>query len=84
MANRNTICPENIESFKCFLISKGYIISEGKSYYEVMRASHFSRKNPIIVYKRLASNNGSQLVHYTVLDRDMDVVKAFLRYRRVT
>jgi hypothetical protein len=36
-------------------------------------------KYPLIVYKRFDTNGGKELVHYTVLDRDMGVVRAFLK-----
>ena len=81
MANRHSICPQNIDQFKEYLISKGYVIHEPKGYYEILRATHEKRRHPIIVYRRQNSNVGGDLVHYSVLDRDMPVVKSFFKNR---
>lgn len=82
MANRHTLCPQNIEQFKEYLLSNGYVIQAPVGYYEVLRATHKERKHPIIVYRRLSSNGGGELVHYSVLDRDMSVVKNFFMSRK--
>lgn len=82
MADRHTLCPQNIEQFKQYLISKGYVLQPTKSDYEVLRATHVNRKHPIIVYQRLSSRGGGELVHYTVRDVDYNVVKGFLRSRK--
>ena len=81
MANRSSICPQNIEDFKGYLLSKGYAIHDPVGFYEVLRATHEKRKHPLIVYKRLSSNGGGELVHYSCLDRDMPVVRDFFRSR---
>ena len=50
-----------------------------KGYYEVLRATKDGKPLPLIVYKRHDTNRGKELVHYTVADRDMGVVRAFLK-----
>ncbi len=82
MANRQLLCPQNIVRFKGYLLSKGYVIHDSVGFYEVLRASHKDRKNPIIVYKRLSSNGGGKLVHYTVADKDVPIVVDFLKKER--
>ena len=83
MANRNTLAVSKLEDFKDWLVSDGCEIADTKGYYEVLRAIKAGRKKPLIVYKRLSSDNGNELVHLTVLDRDIGVVNAYLRSRRV-
>ena len=82
MANRNTLAVSKLEDFKNWLASDGYKIVETKGYFEVLRANKEGRKNPLIVYKRLSTDNGKELVHLSVLDRDIGVVNAYLRSRR--
>ena len=83
MANRNTLAVSKLEDFKIWLIFEGWKIVETKGYFEVLRAVKEGRKNPLIVYKRLSTDNGKELVHLSVLDRDIGVVNAYLRSRRV-
>ena len=82
MANRSILAVSKLEDFKNWLIFEGWKIAETKDYFEVLRAVKEGRKNPLIVYKRLSSDNGNKLVHLTVLDRDIGTVKAYLRNRR--
>lgn len=83
MAVRNCLSVSKLEDFKKWLVSDGFKIVETKSYYEVLRAVKDGRRNPLIVYKRLSTVNEKELVHYTVLDRDMGIVRAYLRDRRI-
>lgn len=83
MANRHSLCPQNIEQFKEYLLSKGYVIHDPKGFYEILRATHEKRRHPIIVYRRQNSNGGGDLVHYTVRDCDTPVVLDFFRNRKV-
>ena len=83
MANRSTLAVSKLEDFKIWLIFEGWKIAETKGYFEVLRAVKEGRKNPLIVYKRLSTDNGKELVHLSVLDRDIGVVNAYLRSRRV-
>ena len=83
MAVRNCLSVSKLDDFKNWLISDGYKIVDTKGYYEVLRAIKTGRKNPLIVYKRLSTDNGNKLVHLTILDKDMGVVRAYLRDRRV-
>lgn len=82
MANRNTLAVSKLEDFKNWLFFEGWKIVETKGYFEVLRAVKEGRKNPLIVYKRLSTDNGKELVHLSVLDRDIGVVNAYLRSRR--
>ena len=82
MANRRSLCPQNIERFKEYLLSKGYVIHDSAGFYEILRATHKDRRHLIIVYKRISSNGGGKLEHYTCLDRDMPVVRAFLNSKK--
>ena len=79
MANRNTLAVNQVEKFKEYLVAEGWQIHEPKGDYEVLRATKEGRKYPLIVYKRFDTNGGKELVHYTVLDRDMGAVRAFLK-----
>lgn len=79
MANRNTLCVEKLDNFKEWLISDGWEIQEPKGYYEVLRATKQGKKHPLIVYKRLDTNKGEELVHYTIQDRDVGVLRAYLK-----
>lgn len=81
MANRNTLSVNQLEAFKAWLIAYGWQVKVPKGDYEVLRAFRECKKYPLIVYKRFDTNGGKELVHYTVLDRDMEVVRAFLRSR---
>ncbi len=82
MANRNTLCVENLNDFKEWLISDGWEIQQLKGYYEVLRATKQIKKYPLIVYKRLDTNNGKNLVHYTIQDRHVGVLRAYLKARK--
>lgn len=79
MANRNTLAVNQVEKFKAYLVADGWQIQEPKGDYEVLRATKEGRKYPLIVYYRHDTNGGKELVHYTVLDRDMPIVRAFLK-----
>ena len=79
MANRNTLSVKAIDNFKKWLEEYGWQVQEPKGDYEVLRATKEGRKHPLIVYYRFDTNGGKELVHYTVLDRDMGAVRAFLK-----
>ena len=81
MANRHTLALSKLEDFKNFLLSDGYEIKEPKGDYEVLRAVKIGRKFPLIVYRKLCTNGGKQLVHLSAADRDYGVVKAYLKRR---
>lgn len=79
MANRNTLSVSKLEDFKTWLIKDGWEVQGTKGFYEALRAVKQGRKHPLIVYSRHDTNNGKELVHCTVLDRDMGVIRAFLK-----
>ena len=79
MANRNTLSVKRLDEFKEWLEENGWQVQETKGFYEALRAVKENRKHPLIVYWRHDTNNGNELVHYTVLDRDMGIIRQFLR-----
>lgn len=79
MANRNTLSVNQVEKFKAYLVANGWQIQEPRGDYEVLRATNEGRKHTLIAYSRLATNGGKQIQHLTLADRDMGVVRAFLR-----
>ena len=83
MANRGTLSVRELDSFRNWLETDGWQIQDPKGDYEVLRAAKAGRKHPLIVYYRHGTNGGKELVHYTVLDRDMGVVRAFLKHKNL-
>jgi hypothetical protein len=79
MANRHTLSVKRLDEFKEWLENNGWQVQETKGFYEALRAVKEDRKNPLIVYWRQDTNNGNELVHYAVLDRDMGIIRQFLR-----
>lgn len=79
MAVRSVLSVSKLNDFKDWLINHGFEICPTKGEYEVLRATKQDRKYPIIVYKRLANNRGKEIVHLTILDRDMPTVRTFLK-----
>lgn len=79
MANRHTLSVKRLDEFKEWLENNGWQVQETKGFYEVLRAVNKEKGTPLIVYKRNNSNSGSKLVHYTVSDKDIRVIKQFLR-----
>ena len=82
MANRNTLSVNKLEDFKEWLISDGWRLHRTKGFYEVLRATKDGKIRPLIVYKRLDTNIGCDLVHYTLDDRDCGVLRAYLKARK--
>ena len=82
MANRHILSPTRLNEFKTYLISKGYSIEAPKGTYEVLRATKKSRKHPLIVYERISNVAGTQLVHLTVMDRDVTIVRNFINSKK--
>lgn len=82
MANRNTLSVNHIEDFKVWLIADGYTLHEPKGFYEVIRATKPNRKYPFIAFRKIQSGSGEWNKHLSVADRDMGVVRAFLRDQR--
>ena len=74
MANRSRLHINKLEEFKEWLIKDGWEIGEPKGTWEVLRARKPSRKNPLIVYTKMDAKE-----HLSVMDRDSDVIGAFLR-----
>ena len=79
MANRNTLSANQVEKFKAYLVADGWKLQEPKGDYEVLRATKEGKRYPLIVYERLNTTAGKDIVHYTLLDRDVGIVRAFLK-----
>lgn len=83
MADRHTLAVSQLDDFKKWLEIDGWVIQKPKGFWEVLRAIKADRKSPLILYRRTATNKGFSLVHYTVKDRDMGVVCAFLKDKKI-
>jgi hypothetical protein len=79
MANRNTLSINKLEMFSQWLKLNDWQLQETKGCYEVLRVIKKGRKFPLIVYCRNSSNNGKELKHFSLLDRDVGIIRAFLR-----
>lgn len=79
MSNRYTLAVSHLDKFKSWLSANGWQIQDTKGYYEVLRAVKADRRNPLIIYKRETTLGGKQLVHLSVFDRDMGIVREFLK-----
>lgn len=82
MANRNTLAISKIDDFKNWLVNDGWILQETKGICEALRATKQGKKYPLIIYRRNETDSGTDLKHLTVLDRDLYVVKEYLRSRK--
>ena len=74
MANRNTLHISKLDAFREWLINDGWEIEEPKGIWEFLRARKSGRKHPLIVYAKYDVKE-----HFSLLDRDVGVVRAFLR-----
>ena len=74
MANRHTLHISKLEDFKEWLVKDGWEIEETKGIWEVLRARKSGRQNPLMVYRKEDAKE-----HLSIMDRDSDVVGAFLR-----
>lgn len=75
MADRGTLHKSKLGEFRKYLIfNQGYQEQETKGEYEVLRMIHSSEQYPVIIYRK-----NSMKEHYSVMDRDMDLVRDFLR-----
>lgn len=79
MANRHTLAVSHLDKFKSWLSANGWQVQDTKGNYEVLRATKLNRQFPLIVYKRETTLSEKQLVHLSVLDRDMGIVRAFIK-----
>lgn len=82
MANRNTLAVSKIDDFKNWIVNNGWVLQETKGFYEELRATKQGKTHPLIVYRRNGTDSGTDLKHLTVLDRDLYVVKEYLRSRK--
>lgn len=76
MATRNILHRSKLESFKEYLVSKGWIIQDAKGIYEALRAINPEvRKRPLIIY------NGKSKEHLSIDDRDFSIIRDFINNR---
>ena len=73
MASRNILHRSKLESFKEYLISKGWGIQDTKGKYEALRAVNPEiQKRPLIVY------DGKSKEHLSIDDRDFPIIRDFI------
>lgn len=77
MADRHTLSLSKIPDFKIWLVSKGWEIENCKGTFEILRARHSKRKNPLIIYKRIGATE-----HATIQNYDFKIVMQFLNEQR--
>lgn len=82
MANRNILALSKIDDFKDWLVSDGWKLQKTEGVWEIVRARKDGRKYPLIIYKKMNTENGNTTVHCSVLNRDVGVVRAYLRERK--
>jgi len=76
MASRNILHRSKLESFKEYLISKGWVIQDTKGLYEVLRAVNPKvMKRPLIIY------DGRSKEHLSVDNRDFGIVRDYINHR---
>jgi hypothetical protein len=68
-----------MEEFRTWLEREGLEIQEPKGIYEALRAVNKNDGKTLIIYRRDCTQNGNSLVHYTVCDKDMRIIRKFLR-----
>ena len=73
MANRCILHKTHLEDFKKWLIDNDWILVDTKGDYEVLRAKKDGRQHPLIIYEKIDAKQ-----HYSVMDRDIPIIKAFL------
>lgn len=74
MANRQLLHKSKLSTFSTWLVWAGWTLEEPKGELEVLRARKDGRKAPLIIYDQLSSE------HYSVQNRDVGVVRAFIKY----
>lgn len=79
MAKRNVLHKNLLEDFQKWLVADGWEIEKPKGTYEVLRARKDGRPQPLIVYMKADAKE-----HLTVMDRDLEIVGAFLRDKKKT
>lgn len=79
MAKRNVLHKNLLEDFQKWLVADGWEIEKPKGIYEVLRARKAGRQQPLIVYTKADAKE-----HLTVMDRDFENVRAFLRDKKKT
>ena len=77
MANRYTLHKNSLEDFQKWLVADGWEIEKSKGIFEVLRARKAGRPQPLIVYTKTDAKE-----HLTVMERDIGVVRAFLRAKK--
>lgn len=77
MACRNILHRSNLDDFKDYLITKGWVMQDTKGVYEVLRAINPEvQKRPLIIY------DGKSKEHLSVDDRDFGIVRDYINNRK--
>ena len=82
MVNREILHVNDLENFKSWLIKDGWTIQPTKGFYGVVRAVKEGKKFPLIVYFRFTTTQGGKLLHYTVPDCSLEIIRAYLRDKK--
>lgn len=75
MASRALLHRSNVQDFKDWLVKDGWELEEAKGVWEVIRARKVGKKFPLMVYDRSGGD------HLSLLDRDIHIVKQFIKDR---
>lgn len=73
MANRCILHRNHLDTFKEWLKNDGWEIEDTKGLYEILRARKEGRREPLIIFEKAGAKE-----YYSVMDRDVWVVKTFL------
>lgn len=73
MANRCILHKTHLEDFKRWLIDNDWSLEDTKGDYEVLRARKDGKQHPLIIFEKIDAKQ-----HYSVMDRDVQVVKDYL------
>lgn len=73
MANRCILHRNHLDTFKEWLKNDGWEIEDTKGLYEILRARKEGRQHPLIIFEKIDAKQ-----HYSVMDRDVQVVKDYL------
>ena len=77
MAIRNILHRSNLDDFKDYLTTKGWVMQDTKGVYEVLRAINPEvQKRPLIIY------DGKSKEHLSVDDRDFGIVRDYINNRK--
>lgn len=79
MPNRETLRVERLKEFEAWAIAAGYTSEPVKGQYEVLRLRPPTGEGPWIFYRRIQTHAGGELVHLTVPNEAMPLVRRWLK-----